>query len=209
METSPPIPVRIEWADSQGRVTASWLTAHFNFLGIIFSHSAQSQVRSRSAQQSPPSSGVKVRVGRDASQTGPSLADGNGLEQAGNLFEDPVHADVGIDDGVNFVMVRAGMHHQDFGSLVRLLDHVRQVMAVFLGHSGAQDDEVEGIAGKRFLDGLAAERGSDVMADFGHFGGLSGKCVLIGLAVENLDIGLARGFLTSCGQGPSSNSEEA
>src|SRR5450755_2109422 len=31
MEASPPIPVRIEWADSQGRVTASWLTAHFSF----------------------------------------------------------------------------------------------------------------------------------------------------------------------------------
>ena len=30
MELSPPIPVRIEWADSQGRVTASWLAAHFN-----------------------------------------------------------------------------------------------------------------------------------------------------------------------------------
>jgi hypothetical protein len=31
MELSPPIPVRIEWADSQGRVTASWLAAHFSF----------------------------------------------------------------------------------------------------------------------------------------------------------------------------------
>ena len=31
MEVSPPIPVRIEWADSQGSVTASWLAAHFIF----------------------------------------------------------------------------------------------------------------------------------------------------------------------------------
>lgn len=31
MKASPPIPVRIEWAESQGRVTASWLTAHFDF----------------------------------------------------------------------------------------------------------------------------------------------------------------------------------
>lgn len=31
MEVSPPIPVRIEWAASQGNVTASWLTAHFKF----------------------------------------------------------------------------------------------------------------------------------------------------------------------------------
>jgi hypothetical protein len=31
MQTSPPIPFRIEWADSQGNVTASWLAAHFKF----------------------------------------------------------------------------------------------------------------------------------------------------------------------------------
>jgi len=31
MEVSPPIRFRIEWADSQGKVTASWLAAHFNF----------------------------------------------------------------------------------------------------------------------------------------------------------------------------------
>jgi len=33
MYISPPIPVRIEWADSQGNVTASWLAAHFEFFG--------------------------------------------------------------------------------------------------------------------------------------------------------------------------------
>ena len=31
MSLSPPILVRIEWADSQGNVTASWLAAHFRF----------------------------------------------------------------------------------------------------------------------------------------------------------------------------------
>jgi hypothetical protein len=31
MFISPPIRFRIEWADSQGKVTASWLAAHFNF----------------------------------------------------------------------------------------------------------------------------------------------------------------------------------
>jgi hypothetical protein len=36
IETSPPIPVRVEWADSQGRVTASWLAAHFNFFREVF-----------------------------------------------------------------------------------------------------------------------------------------------------------------------------
>lgn len=35
MEVSPPIPVRIEWADSQGNVTASWLAAHFEFSGFF------------------------------------------------------------------------------------------------------------------------------------------------------------------------------
>jgi hypothetical protein len=31
IDVSPPIRFRIEWADSQGKVTASWLAAHFNF----------------------------------------------------------------------------------------------------------------------------------------------------------------------------------
>jgi hypothetical protein len=31
MKVSPPILVRIEWADSQGRVTASWLAARLSF----------------------------------------------------------------------------------------------------------------------------------------------------------------------------------
>jgi hypothetical protein len=31
MKLSPPIRFRIEWADSQGIVTASWLAAHFIF----------------------------------------------------------------------------------------------------------------------------------------------------------------------------------
>jgi hypothetical protein len=35
MKVSPPILVRIEWADSQGRVTASWLAAHFNFAFVL------------------------------------------------------------------------------------------------------------------------------------------------------------------------------
>ncbi len=35
MKLSPPIRFRIEWADSQGKVTASWLAAHFNFREIF------------------------------------------------------------------------------------------------------------------------------------------------------------------------------
>jgi hypothetical protein len=38
MKVSPPIRFRIEWADSQGIVTASWLAAHFissrRFIGL-------------------------------------------------------------------------------------------------------------------------------------------------------------------------------
>jgi len=41
IKISPPIPVRIEWADSQGRVTASWLTAHFNLREWIMSPAAE------------------------------------------------------------------------------------------------------------------------------------------------------------------------
>jgi hypothetical protein len=37
MLVSPPIRFRIEWADSQGKVTASWLAAHFSFPLFAFS----------------------------------------------------------------------------------------------------------------------------------------------------------------------------
>jgi hypothetical protein len=38
------------------------------------------------------------------------LADGNGLKQSRDFFEDALHAQAGIDDGVDFVMVRARVH---------------------------------------------------------------------------------------------------
>ena len=78
---SPPIPVRIEWADSQGNVTASWLAAHFDFCSF------------------------------------PEQSSGRARAEAGRRsLEDPVHADVGIHDGIDFVMVRAGVHDQNLGS---------------------------------------------------------------------------------------------
>jgi len=117
------------------------------------------------------------------------LANGIGLEQAGNLFEDAIHADVGVDDSIDFVMVCAGVHYQNLSSFVRLLDHVGQVMAVFLGDGGAQYDEVKGIAAKSFLNGLAVRSGSHVMTDLDHFGGLSREYVFVGLTVKNLDSG--------------------
>src|SRR5207248_7322285 len=35
MEISPPIQFRIEWAGSQGRVTASWSSAHLNIRALV------------------------------------------------------------------------------------------------------------------------------------------------------------------------------
>jgi hypothetical protein len=184
MKVSPPIPVRIEWADSQGRVTASWLAAHFNFLRETASIKLGS-VRHATVRSGAPD----VSISSSLSLPGSGLANGLWLEQARNLFQDAIHADVGVDDSVDFVMVCAGVHNQDLGSFVRLLDHVGQVMAVFLGHGGAKYDQVKGIAAKSFLNALAVRSGGHVMTDFGHFGGLGRECVLVGLTVKNLDSG--------------------
>jgi hypothetical protein len=61
------------------------------------------------------------------------LACGRGLDQGGNFFEDSVHADIRVNGGIDFVMVRAGVHNQNLGPRVGFLDHVRQVMAIVLG----------------------------------------------------------------------------
>jgi hypothetical protein len=98
-----------------------------------------------------------------------------------------MHADVGIHDGVDFMMVGTGVHDQNLGSLVGLLDHVGQVMAIVLGQGGAEDDEVEGIAAQGFLNALTVEGSGHVMASFGHFSGLGGESGFVALAVENLD----------------------
>jgi len=133
------------------------------------------------------------------------LADRNRLQHSGYLLENAIHADGGIDDGIDLVMVRPSMHDENLGSFVRLLDHIGQMMAIFLGHGDAEDDQVKCIAAESFLNGFAVSRGGHVMADFGHFGGLSGERLLVGFAVKNLDGGF-RGFLCSGGQGPSCNS---
>jgi hypothetical protein len=54
------------------------------------------------------------------------------LKQGRNLLQDQKHAHAGIDGGVDLVMVRSGVHHQDLRSLVSLLHHVGQVMTVIL-----------------------------------------------------------------------------
>ena len=48
---------------------------------------------------------------------------------------------------------------------------------------------------------MSVEGSGDVMAGFGDFGGLGGKCVFVALAVENLDRRLmrGRGHVPSCG----------
>jgi len=63
---------------------------------------------------------------RDASANG-------GLKQRSDFVEDAVHAEVGIDDGIDFVVVGAGVHDENLGFGVCLSDHVGQVMAVVLG----------------------------------------------------------------------------
>jgi hypothetical protein len=84
-----------------------------------------------------------------------------------------VHADIGIDGGIDFVMVRAGMHDQNLRSRVSFLDHVRQVMAIVLGQRCAENDEVESALAQGFLNAPAVEGGGHVMSGFGHLGGLA------------------------------------
>ena len=93
----------------------------------------------------------------------------------------------GIHGGIDFVMMRAGVHDENLGSLVGLLHHVGQVMAIVLGQGGAEDDKIEGVAAQGLLNALAVEGGGHVMTGFGHFGGLGGECGFVGLSVKNLD----------------------
>ena len=127
------------------------------------------------------------------------LADSLGLKQAGNAFQDQVHAEVGVDGAIHRVMVSTGVHDQNLRSFMGLLNHVGEVMAIVLGQGGAEDDEVKGIAVQSFLNPLAVEGGGHMMSGFGHFGGLGGQCVFVGLAIENLD----GCFVSGRGQGPS------
>ena len=122
------------------------------------------------------------------------------MDQSRNLLEDSVHADIGIDGGIDFVVVGAGMHNQNLRSSVGLLDHVRQVMAIVLRQRSAKDDQVESTLPQGFLNALPIEGGSHVMSGFGHLGGLARERLFVGLAVKNIDgCGMSR-FLSSCGQ---------
>jgi len=99
-------------------------------------------------------------------------------------------------------MVRSSMHHQDFCPLMRLLHHVGQVMAIVLGQGRAENDEIKRITAQGLEHALAIEGRRNVMTSLGHFGGLRGEGVLIGLSIKNFDGGLG-GFLTGRGQSAS------
>ena len=55
------------------------------------------------------------------------------MKQGRDLLKDSVHAHGRVNGGVDFVVVRAGVHDQNLSPLVRLLDYVGQVMAIVLG----------------------------------------------------------------------------
>jgi len=122
------------------------------------------------------------------------------LDQSRDFLEDSVHADIGIDGGIDFMMVRAGMHHQHLRSRMSFLDHVRQVMAIVLRKSGAKDDQIESALPQGLLNALAIEGGSHVMSGFGHLGGLARERLFIGLAVKNFDGCAMSRLLSGCGQ---------
>jgi hypothetical protein len=60
MFVSPPIRFRIEWADSQGKVTASWLAAHFNFRAFLTLLSATSPLSASNPSRQLTSSRQKI-----------------------------------------------------------------------------------------------------------------------------------------------------
>lgn len=85
-----------------------------------------------------------------------------------------MHAHTGIDGGIDFVMVCAGVHYQYLRTFVSLFHHVWQVVAIFLGQSCAQDNEVECIALESVLHATPMESDGDMMTSLGHLGGLRG-----------------------------------
>jgi hypothetical protein len=129
-----------------------------------------------------------------------ALADGCGLKQGRDPLESPLHTHVGVYDGIDFMMVRTGVHDQNLRAFVGLLDHIGQVMAIILGQRSAKDYEVESIATEGFLNGLAVWGCGYLMSGLFHFASLNGKSGFIQLAVKNLDRMSVTGLMWSCGQ---------
>jgi hypothetical protein len=116
------------------------------------------------------------------------------LEQGRNLFQQKNHTDPRIDDGVDLVVVRSGVHDENLGAGVRLLDHVRDVMTVVLGKRGAEDNEVERATAQLFEHTFAIGGSGHLMASLLEVGGMGGESLLVGLTIKNLDGRLGSSF---------------
>jgi len=128
-----------------------------------------------------------------------ALADSRGLQHGRDLFEDPLHAQVGVNDCVDFVMVSAGVHDQDFRPCVGFLHHIGQVMAIVLGQSSAENDQVERSLLESFLNALAILSCCHVMPGLFHCSRLGGESLFIRLAVKDLDRIFVNGLSSSRG----------
>jgi hypothetical protein len=90
------------------------------------------------------------------------------------------------------MVTSARVHDQYFCPFVRLLDHVRQMMTVFFGERGSENDKVERVAAQGFLNSLTADRIADVVASLLHGGSLRGHYIFVGFCIENFDGWLGR-----------------
>jgi hypothetical protein len=60
-------------------------------------------------------------------------------------------------------------------------------MAIVLGQSRPEDDEVKSVAAQSVLNRVAVEDSGHVMAGLLHFGGLGGECRFVAFGIQNLD----------------------
>ncbi len=100
-------------------------------------------------------------------------------------------------------MVSAGVHDQNFCAFMRFLHHVGQVIAIVLGQSSAENDQVEGILPESFLNALAILSCRHVMPGLFHRSGLGGESLFIRLPIKDLDRIFVNGLSSSRGQWPS------
>ena len=120
------------------------------------------------------------------------LAPDQGLlfKQSGNLFQEGGDAPARFQGCVYRGMsLSVGVHYQHAGPLVRLLDHVGQVVTVILGQGWAQDYQVKRIPFQGFLDLLAALRLGHVVSRAFNGKRLHSKDFRITFSVKNLQFG--------------------
>ena len=109
--------------------------------------------------------------------------------QGGDLLQYTVHAHGGIDGGIYFVVMRAGVHDQNLGPGLEPSYHVRQVMAIVLGQVAPRMTRSK-VSRRRASITACGGCCGQVMTSFGHLGGLGRKRMFVGLAIENLDVAL-------------------